>query len=126
MKLAGSRAHALDEAKDMVGFQNECDRVEKWMREKDQMLSAEDLGKDLEHCLSIQRKLDDVGSDMKFDETQIKSVNVLADKLSKSGVGKVALVAERRKNLNHSWEKLHNQLDDYRAKLKVKNTSLLF
>lgn len=119
LKMAAMRSKALDDAKDMVEFQNECDRTEKWMREKEQMLSAEDLGNDLEHCLFLQRKLDDVGSDMKFDESQISSINALADKLSKSGAGNVEAVAERRRSLNTNWENLHRHLDQYRAKLNV-------
>jgi spectrin beta len=103
----------------MVDFQNECDRTEKWMRDKEQMLSAEDLGTDFEHCDFLQRKLNDVGSDTKFDENHLKAINALADKLSKSGVGNMEAVHDRCRELNSNWAKLQQHLDQYRNQLKT-------
>ena len=33
-----------------------------------------DLGKDFEHCLELQKKLDDVDGDMRVDESRIAEV----------------------------------------------------
>ena len=37
-------------------------KVEAWIREKELLVSQGDLGKDYEHCMELQRKLDDAGS----------------------------------------------------------------
>ena len=36
--------------------------MEAWIREKELLVSQGDLGKDYEHCMELQRKLDDAGS----------------------------------------------------------------
>ena len=35
--------------------------MEAWIREKELLVSQGDLGKDYEHCMELQRKLDDAG-----------------------------------------------------------------
>ena len=37
-------------------------KVEAWIREKELLVSQGDLGKDFEHCMELQRKLEDAGS----------------------------------------------------------------
>ena len=37
-------------------------KVEAWIREKELLVSQGDLGKDYEHCMELQRKLEDAGS----------------------------------------------------------------
>ena len=37
-------------------------QVEAWIREKELLVSQGDLGKDFEHCMELQRKLEDAGS----------------------------------------------------------------
>ena len=36
--------------------------MEAWIREKELLVSQGDLGKDYEHCMELQRKLNDAGS----------------------------------------------------------------
>ena len=36
--------------------------MEAWIREKELLVSQGDLGKDFEHCMELQRKLEDAGS----------------------------------------------------------------
>ena len=36
--------------------------MDAWIREKELLVSQGDLGKDYEHCMELQRKLDDAGS----------------------------------------------------------------
>ena len=43
-----------------MAFNEECDKVESWMREKESLVSAGDMGRDYEHCLELQRRLDEV------------------------------------------------------------------
>ena len=51
-------------------LRNEVEKIEAWIRDKELMVSQGDLGKDYEHCLELQKKLDDVDGDMRVDESR--------------------------------------------------------
>ena len=72
-------SRGLEEARGILDFNNEVSKVsldivvelpdlriyfkvEAWIREKELLVSQGDLGKDYEHCMELQRKLDDAGS----------------------------------------------------------------
>lgn len=125
VQILKERGIGLEEAQDILEFNNQCNQVESWIRDKGIMIQASDTGVDLEHCTILQRKLDDVGSDMRVDGTRIQKINSLADKLIASGhSGKEATqVVERRRNdINDNWKKLQGALDEYRLKLKAAMT----
>lgn len=113
----------LEEAQDILEFNNQLDKIEAWIREKEVMIQAGDTGKDYEHCQALQRKLDDVDSDMRVDDTRIKLINALADKLIKQGqVG----VKERRQDFIKKWHNLQGALGQYRDKLACASEIHLF
>ncbi|XP_022655531.1 spectrin beta chain, non-erythrocytic 1-like isoform X3 [Varroa destructor] len=121
IKLLKERGIGLEEAQDILEFNNQCNQVESWIREKGLMIQAGDTGVDFEHCTTLERKLDDVGSDMRVDESRIQKINGLADKLIASGhSGKEATqeIERRRREINDNWRKLQGALEDYRLKLK--------
>lgn len=64
------------------------------------MVQAGDVGRDYEHCLELQRKLDDVDSDMRVDDSRIKAINTLAEKLIRQGRSDTRSVQQRRDDLN--------------------------
>ena len=55
-------SRGLEEARGILDFNNEVSKVEAWIREKELLVSQGDLGKDYEHCMELQRKLEDAGS----------------------------------------------------------------
>jgi spectrin beta len=63
------------------------------------MVQAGDTGRDYEHCLALQRKLDDVDSEMKVDDSRVKSIRTLADRLIHQGRSNTRYVQQRRDNL---------------------------
>jgi spectrin beta len=63
------------------------------------MVQAGDTGRDYEHCLALQRKLDDVDSDMRVDDSRVKSIRTLADRLIRQGHSDTRSVQQRRDNL---------------------------
>jgi len=83
---AQAHGQGLEEAQDILEFHNQVDKIEAWIRDKEMMVQAGEAGEDLEHCLQLQRKLDDVDSDMRVDDARIKTINALADKLIRQGV----------------------------------------
>lgn len=108
------RSKGLEEAQDILEFNNQLDKMEAWIRDKDVMVQAGDTGKDYEHCQALQRKLDDVDSDMRVDDTRIKHINSLADKLIRQGHSSVQ---PRRNDFITKWQNLQGALNLYREKL---------
>lgn len=119
MKEVDSRGRGLEEAQDILEFNNQLEKIEAWKRDKELMIQAGDTGKDLEHCNALRRKLDDVDSDMRVDEQRIESINILADKLlsQEKGPNEMKNVEERRTEFNHQWKQLQSALNKYREQL---------
>ncbi|KAH7971901.1 hypothetical protein HPB52_003666 [Rhipicephalus sanguineus] len=111
------RGRGLEEAQDMLDFESQVDKVEAWIRDKELMVQAGDTGEDYEHCQALQRKLDDVDSDMRVDDSRIKNINALADKLIQEGRPNTRAVQQRREKLNRKWKALQGALEAYRARL---------
>lgn len=65
------------------------------------MVQAGEMGRDYEHCLALQRKLDDVDSDMRVDDSRIRGINTLADKLIRQGRTDTRVVQTRRDAVNN-------------------------
>lgn len=63
------------------------------------MVQAGEMGLDYEHCLALQRKLEDI--DNRVDEGKIESINNLADKLIRQGRSDTQSIQQRRQNLNN-------------------------
>jgi spectrin beta len=71
------------------------------------MVQAGEMGLDYEHCLALQRKLEDI--DNRVDEGKIESINNLADKLIRQGRSDTQSIQQRRQNLNNKYGKLINE-----------------
>ncbi|KAL7032819.1 hypothetical protein ACKWTF_007407 [Chironomus riparius] len=104
----------LEEAQDILEFNNQLEKIEAWIRDKELMVQASDTGRDLEHCSALQRKLDDTSSGV--DEHRIKSINVLADKLmsQEKSPNENKNVDKKRNNFNSRWRQLQGALAEYR------------
>lgn len=113
------RGRGLEEAQDILEFNNQLDKIEAWIRDKEMMVQAGDTGRDLEHCNALRRKLDDVDSDMRVDDQRMKNINVLADKLLNQGQvpNEMKSVEQRRNNFNTKWKDLQGALNAYRTLL---------
>lgn len=113
---ADNYGRGLEEAQDILEFNNQVEKIEAWIRDKEMMVQAGEIGKDYEHCYALQRKLDDVDSDMRVDDTRIKSIYTLADKLIRQGRS-AAQVKNRRDKLSSKWHGLQGALSSYRERL---------
>lgn len=65
------------------------------------MVQAGEMGLDYEHCLALQRKLEDI--DNRVDEGKIESINSLADKIIRQGRSETQSIQQRRQNLNNKY-----------------------
>ena len=60
IQASTERGKGLEEAKDILKFNEELDKVQAWIREKEMLVNAGDTGRDYEHCLELQKKVSDV------------------------------------------------------------------
>lgn len=67
------------------------------------MVQAGDMGRDYEHCLALQKKLDDVD---RVDDSRIKAINALADKLIRQGRSDSRSIHQRRENFNAKYDSI--------------------
>lgn len=117
LQESNNRGRGLEEAQDILEFNNQVEKIEAWIRDKEMMVQAGDMGRDYEHCLALQRKLDDVDSDMRVDDSRIKAINALADKLIRQGRSDTRAVQQRREHFNSRWRGLQGALSEYREHL---------
>ncbi|XP_026745926.1 spectrin beta chain, non-erythrocytic 1 isoform X2 [Trichoplusia ni] len=114
------RGRGLEEAQDILEFNQHLDKIEAWIRDKEMMVTAHELGRDYEHCSALLRKLDDMDSDMKVDDKRVKSICALADKLLQQGpTQQAAAVSQRRDAFLAKWRALSGALQKYRDNLSA-------
>ncbi|XP_061725746.1 spectrin beta chain, non-erythrocytic 5-like [Cydia pomonella] len=117
-KATEERGRGLEEAQDILEFNQHLDKIEAWIRDKEMMVQAHELGRDYEHCSALVRKLDDLDSDMKVDEQRVRTTCALADRLLRQGpTQQAAAVAARRDALLGKWRALSGHLQAYRDAL---------
>ncbi|CAK1587955.1 unnamed protein product [Parnassius mnemosyne] len=120
------RGRGLEEAQDILEFNQQVDEIEAWIRDKEMMVQAHELGRDYEHCSALLRKLDDLDSDMKVDDRRLRALDTLAERLLRQGPkasagggagGGAGGVAARRDAVVARWRALSGALHAYRERL---------
>ncbi|BFZ07506.1 hypothetical protein BsWGS_10543 [Bradybaena similaris] len=118
LQASANRGKGLEEAKDILEFMEQVDKVLLWIREKEALVHQNDVGKDYEHCLELQKKVNDLESaGITVDEKRIKDINALADRLISQGRTDTMQVKEKRSDMNQKWQNLQGALNDYKARL---------
>ena len=114
-----AQGKGLEEAQDILEFNQAIEKIDAWIRDKDLMVQANDSGKDLEHCNALRRKLDDVGSDMRVDDQRIKAINALGDKLvaQEKSPDEIKNVQQKRNAFTSRWKQLQGAITTYRVLL---------
>jgi spectrin beta len=114
LSLSDRVSHSLEEAQDILEFENQLEKTTHWMRDKELLVSAGELGEDYEHCLEITKKLDQQ-HDQQTNQ-RINSINALAKRLIEKTND--ASVQEKISRLNERWAQLRDNLKDYRVRLE--------
>ncbi|KAK7105089.1 spectrin beta chain, non-erythrocytic 5-like isoform X3 [Littorina saxatilis] len=118
LQASNNRGKGLEEARDILEFNEQVKKVEMWIREKELLVSQNDLGRDYEHCLELQKKVNNQESaGITVDEKRIQAINALADKLISQGRTDTNQVKEKRANMNQNWKNLQGDLNDYKSRL---------
>ena len=98
-----NRGKGLEEAREILQFNEEAEKVEAWIREKESLVAAGDMGRDYEHCLELQRRLNAVEDGVAVDEKRIASINSLADRLIKQGRTDIKMIQTKQADLNQKY-----------------------
>ncbi|GFU48340.1 spectrin beta chain, non-erythrocytic 5, partial [Nephila pilipes] len=107
----------LSQARDMLRIHDLFEKTEAWIKEKELMIQANEVGKDYEHCMTLQAKLDDVHSDKQVGtEAFLNEMKELAFKLSRNEDQQGVYIRYERICDRMNWLKEEMQL--YRRKLK--------
>lgn len=76
-----SAASALESSRDLLRYQNEADALERWLREKDILLSKHDFGSDFDHCILLKEKINEPAAGKIVNDATIKEFKALSDRI---------------------------------------------
>ncbi|KAL6743755.1 hypothetical protein Aduo_016762 [Ancylostoma duodenale] len=111
------QSRALEEARDLLTFRQLVDRVLSWAHERELMVTAGEMGRDLEHCKLLIDRLDGTQADSSVDEQTLDQINRLGEKLIGQGRTSREEVQQQQQHLNQTWNALHGKLAAYRREL---------
>ncbi|XP_071961269.1 spectrin beta chain, non-erythrocytic 1-like [Antedon mediterranea] len=111
------RSKHLDEVKDLLQFNELVGKVQSWIKDKELMVTTGDVGDDYEHCIELQKRLDDFGADMSVDKSTLARVNDIVIRLVRKGQLEKSNIEERKVKLMNRWDMLQISLAQYRVKL---------
>ncbi|WKY08955.1 hypothetical protein Q1695_001825 [Nippostrongylus brasiliensis] len=117
LDACAEQSRALEEARDLLTFRQLVDRVLSWAHERELMVTAGEMGRDLEHCKLLIDRLDGTQADSSVDEQTLEQINRLGEKLIGQGRTSREEVQQQQQHLNHTWNALHGKLAAYRREL---------
>ncbi|KAM4591138.1 uncharacterized protein mymx isoform 2-T2 [Odontesthes bonariensis] len=118
-QMAANQTRALGGAKSLQDFNKKVDKLEAWIKEKEEEQSVVDvLGGNVDKMQLTRRILD-----LKQDEQQHRNlheeINNLAFKLEKQGKTDGKNISCRRKHINKMWLKVQPHLKNYHENLHL-------
>ncbi|XP_048586984.1 spectrin alpha chain, non-erythrocytic 1 isoform X2 [Nematostella vectensis] len=93
-------------AQKRVHYLREVDEVMSWISEKEAIATSEEIGRDLEHVVVLQKKFDDFLKDLQANESRVTYINDLADQLAEEGHPDMELISMKQQEVNEAWERL--------------------
>ncbi|XP_078189296.1 spectrin beta chain, non-erythrocytic 5 [Callithrix jacchus] len=115
------RGQELEDKRKFLEFLQRVDLAEAWIQEKEVMVSAGDLGQDLEHCLQLRRRLHEFQGASAGDtvgDAHIRSISDLSLQLKSRDPEEVKIICQRRSQLNNRWASFHGNLLRYQQQLE--------
>ena len=111
------KAKELEEAQDILEFNDDVEKLEDWLKQKELMINSGDTGKDYEHCIQLSKKADEAQLDTY--EQKLKEVLNNGDKLVKQGRTDRELVLDKRNRLVQRWSVVGSGIENYKKKLNA-------
>ncbi|KAK2560477.1 Spectrin beta chain [Acropora cervicornis] len=117
LEASATKGKRLEEARDHQKFNQEVDIADSCISEKEAVVSSEDNGRDLDHCVRLQKKMKVFDQDLAVEAARVNSINTLAEKLVSDGHAGSADIINRQQAVNDRWNRLQNRASERRQRL---------
>uniref|UniRef100_A0A8V0ZA39 PH domain-containing protein n=1 Tax=Gallus gallus TaxID=9031 RepID=A0A8V0ZA39_CHICK len=118
-QTAANQSRALGGLRSLQDFGRKAERLEAWMRSKEEKPSLAALLQESPDKIQLTRRI----LDLKQEEQQFQSLheelNSLAQKLEKQGKSESRTISARRKHLNKMWLRLQGTLKEHHEALQL-------
>ncbi|VDN97776.1 unnamed protein product [Rodentolepis nana] len=128
-----SASNSVDAFRDLIHYQNEADALERWLREKDIIVSKGDFGLDYDHCIALKEKINEPAAGKIVNDATIREFNSLSDRIihglrrpSLSNYASVGVlhkqttdyVTNRTSDIVSRWKRVQQNLSKYAEQLE--------
>ncbi|KAM6916605.1 spectrin beta chain-like isoform 2-T2 [Xenentodon cancila] len=118
-QMAANQTRALGGAKSLQEFNKKVEKLEEWIKEKEEEQSLLNvLGENVDK-MQLTRRILDLKQDEQLHRNLHEEINNLALKLEKQGKTEGKNVSSRRKHINKMWLKVQSHLKNYHEKLHL-------
>ncbi|VDL15838.1 unnamed protein product [Hymenolepis diminuta] len=128
-----SASTALEASRDLLLYQNEADALERWLREKDIILSKGDFGSDYDHCMALKEKINEPAAGKIVNDATVRDFKSISDRIIQALRGHSSgnytslgelneqtadYVANRTSDIVSRWKRVQENLGKYAEQLE--------
>ncbi|XP_069546160.1 uncharacterized protein [Brachyistius frenatus] len=118
-QMAANQTRALGGAKNLQEFNKKVDKLEAWIKKKEEEQSlAHVLGENVDK-MQLTRRILDLKQDEQLHRNLHEEINNLALKLEKQGKTDGKNISSKRKHINKMWLKVQSHLKNYHENLHL-------
>ncbi|XP_067091847.1 uncharacterized protein [Osmerus mordax] len=118
-QTADSQSRAVGSARNLQEFNKKVDKLEVWIKEKQEESSLVSLLGGNMDKMQLTRKIMDLKQDEQLYRSLHEEVNHLALQLEKQGKAEGRNISARKKHLNKMWLKIQSNLKDFHEHLQL-------
>ncbi|XP_042645744.1 uncharacterized protein LOC116962188 isoform X2 [Tyto alba] len=118
-QTAASQSKALGGLRSLQDFNRKAERLEAWIRHKEEKPSLAALLQESPDKIQLTRRILDLKQEEQQFQSLHKELNSLAQKLEKQGKSESRSISARRKHLNKTWLRLQGTLKEHHEALQL-------
>ncbi|XP_061847219.1 uncharacterized protein LOC133625000 isoform X2 [Colius striatus] len=118
-QTAASQSKALGGLRSLQDFNRKAERLEAWIRHKEEKPSLAALLQESPDKIQLTRRILDLKQEEQQFQSLHKELNSLAQKLEKQGKSESRSISARRKHLNKMWLRLQGTLKEHHEALQL-------
>ncbi|XP_061766649.1 uncharacterized protein LOC133559181 isoform X2 [Nerophis ophidion] len=118
-ETATNQSRVLGGAKNVQEFNKKVDKLEAWIKEKEEEQSLINVMGGNVDKMQLTRRILDLKQDEQLHRTLHEEINHLALKLEKQGKADSKSISSRRKNINKMWLKVQSHLKKHQDNLHL-------
>ena len=115
--VTNEKVAAFERAHEVSRYNRDCEETQEWIKEKDQALSIDELGKDLRSVQALQRKHEGLERDLAALGDKIKKLHDLAKKLISNHPESKDVIVEKQEEIQEEWKHLNTKANTRKEKL---------